>query len=247
MKNGVPFALLFTRVASDAQLLLLKKHYGTFCKEYGNIGFDYLKVFLSISNTYIGFIICLRVLLINLLCMPINWYRLIFGWDLPHLGIRMWQCGWWCYRKGIFSCFLFNLLEFYSNAAITMIISSQFTHNTQRKDGSRDYSESDVRMSEKGGFAGDIDSKKRGVHIVVQTEGNNSKTVLWQKLAWWRLHQPPRLRSMNMYNSALERQNCRLFSIFNNSCEKIEKVIKMPFNAKAKVWLRHKVLCNKTA
>ena len=59
-----------------------------------------------------------------------------------------------------------------------MIISSQFTHNTQRKDGSRDYLESDVRMSEKGGFAGDIDSKKRGVHIVVQTEGNNSKTVL---------------------------------------------------------------------
>ena len=59
-----------------------------------------------------------------------------------------------------------------------MIISSQFTHTTQRKDGSRDYSESDVRMSEKGGFASDIDSKKRGVHIVVQTEGNNSKTVL---------------------------------------------------------------------
>lgn len=136
MKNGVPFALLFTRVASDAQLLLLKKHYGTFCKEYGNIGFDYLKVFLSISNTYMGFIICLRVLLINLLSMPINWYRLIFGWDLPHLGIRMWQCGWWCYRKGIFSCFLFNLLEFYSNAAITMIISSQFTRNTQRKENS---------------------------------------------------------------------------------------------------------------
>ena len=68
--------------------------------------------------------------------MPINWYRLILGWDLPHLGIRMWQCGWWCYRKGIFSCFLFNLLEFYSNAAITMIISSQFTRNTQRKENS---------------------------------------------------------------------------------------------------------------
>ena len=83
-----------------------------------------------------GFIICLRVLLINLLSMPINWYRLIFGWDLPHLGIRMWQCGWWYYRKGIFSCFLFNLLEFYSNAAITMIISSQFTRNTQRKENS---------------------------------------------------------------------------------------------------------------
>ena len=48
VKNGVPFALLFTRVASDAQLLLLKKHYGTFCKEYGNIGFDYLKVLVSI-------------------------------------------------------------------------------------------------------------------------------------------------------------------------------------------------------